>query len=311
MTQHDNARERQDQHERQKYESQGTGALASVWTTGQWPSRTQRAGRYTPESMRHPGKMLPAIAAQVIAAFTRPGELVVDPMCGIGTTLVEAIHQGRDAIGVEYESEFTQLALGNLLLAKKQGATGTVKLCRGDGAAVATLFGDRRGQAALVLTSPPYGPHTHGQVRTGRDNGGGKVQKAHFRYSTGGRDRGNLAHRKLEDLLEGFGRILSGSAELLAPSGVVAITVRPIRMNGALVDLPGLVVETAERNGLVLTDRFAALLAGVRDGGLVNRASFFQLVEARRARERGVPVCASAHEDLLVFQRAADLKRGR
>jgi modification methylase len=32
-----------------------------------------------------------------------PGDLVADPMCGIGATLVEAIHLGRDAIGVEYE----------------------------------------------------------------------------------------------------------------------------------------------------------------------------------------------------------------
>ncbi|MFC9973844.1 TRM11 family SAM-dependent methyltransferase [Spirillospora sp. NPDC127200] len=310
MTRHDYARERQDQPQVEEHESQRTEALASVWTTGQRPSRTQRTGRYTPESMRHPGKMLPSIAAQVIEAFTRPGELVVDPMCGIGTTLVEAIHRGRDAIGVEYESEFTQLALGNLLLAKKQDATGTVKLCRGDGAAIATLFGDRRGQAALVLTSPPYGASTHGQVRSARDNGGGKIQKAHFRYAPSGSGRGNLAYRGLGELLEGFGRILTGSAELLAPFGVVAVTVRPFRVNGELVDLPGMVAQTAEQAGLVLVDRFAALLAGVRDGGLVNRASFFQLVETRRARERGVPACASAHEDLLVFQRATDLKRG-
>ncbi|MCT9933897.1 site-specific DNA-methyltransferase [Planotetraspora sp. A-T 1434] len=72
----------------------------SVWATGQHPSRTQRRGRYLPESMKHPGKMLPAIAAKVIATYTQPGELVIDPMCGIGTTLVEAIHQGRHAAGI-------------------------------------------------------------------------------------------------------------------------------------------------------------------------------------------------------------------
>ena len=47
--------------------------------------------------------MLPAIAATAITRYTEPGDLVADPMCGIGTTLVEAIHLGRDAIGVEYE----------------------------------------------------------------------------------------------------------------------------------------------------------------------------------------------------------------
>ncbi|WP_420884838.1 TRM11 family SAM-dependent methyltransferase [Actinomadura geliboluensis] len=72
--------------------------------------------------------MLPAIAATVISAFTRPGDLVVDPMCGIGTTLVEAIHLGRDAAGVEYEPDFVHLALGNLQHARSQGATGTAHL---------------------------------------------------------------------------------------------------------------------------------------------------------------------------------------
>jgi len=34
--------------------------------------------------------MLPAIAATAITRYTEPGDLVADPMCGIGTTLVEA-----------------------------------------------------------------------------------------------------------------------------------------------------------------------------------------------------------------------------
>ena len=56
-----------------------------------------------PPSTAHPAKMLPAIAATAIARYTQPGDLVADPMCGIGTTLVEAIHLGRDALGIEYE----------------------------------------------------------------------------------------------------------------------------------------------------------------------------------------------------------------
>jgi 23S rRNA G2445 N2-methylase RlmL len=62
----------------------------SVWATAQHDARTQRQGRYLPASMAHPGKMLPAIAATAITRYTSPGDLVADPMCGIGTTLVEA-----------------------------------------------------------------------------------------------------------------------------------------------------------------------------------------------------------------------------
>jgi modification methylase len=74
----------------------------SVWATAQRDAWAQR-GRYLPGSTAHPAKMLPAIAATAITRYTRPGDLVADPMCGIGTTLVEAVHLGRDAAGVEYE----------------------------------------------------------------------------------------------------------------------------------------------------------------------------------------------------------------
>lgn len=278
--------------------------LPSVLTTGQRPSRLQRHGRYTRESMRHPGKMLPAIAAQVISALTEPGDLVIDPMCGIGTTLVEAIHLGRDAAGVEYEPEFVHLALGNLRHAHTQGATGTPQLVCGDARNIATICAPLRGKAALALTSPPYGSYTHGQVRSGRDNGGGSVIKRHHRYSA---DRGNLAHQPLPALLDGFGQILAGTATLLRPAGAIAVTTRPIRVKGELVDLPGQVIDTAHRHGLALTGRHAALLAGLRNGGLVSRASFFQMLETGRARDRGIPACVTAHEDLLIFQKAADL----
>jgi modification methylase len=91
----------------------GGGLPLSVWPAAQQTAPAQRAGRYLPESTAHPAKMLPAIARHAIAAYTQPGELVVDPMCGIGTTLVEAAHLGRDAIGVEYEPRWAELARAN------------------------------------------------------------------------------------------------------------------------------------------------------------------------------------------------------
>ncbi|MEV8561411.1 hypothetical protein AB0478_34175 [Streptomyces sp. NPDC051917] len=47
--------------------------------------------------------MLLRIAAHAISAYARPSDLALDPMCVIGTTLVEAIHLGRSVLGVEYE----------------------------------------------------------------------------------------------------------------------------------------------------------------------------------------------------------------
>ncbi|MDX6738143.1 TRM11 family SAM-dependent methyltransferase [Actinocorallia sp. A-T 12471] len=282
--------------------------VPSVLATGQVVSRVQHRGRYLPESMRHPGKMLPSIARAVIGAYTEPGGLVVDPMCGIGTTLVEAVHLGRDAVGMEYEADFANLSVRNLLHAAAQGASGKPRVVCGDARNIAAVCSDLHGKAALVLTSPPYGASTHGQVRSEiRDGDGGPVSKWDHRYSE---DRSNLAYRQFPALIEGFGQILAGSSLLLRPGGVLAVTTRPFRVKGELVDLPGEVITAAERAGLVLQARLAALLCGIKDGQLVTRASFFQILETRRNRAAGRPVCASAHEDLLVFQRADSMRGG-
>src|SRR5689334_24469584 len=100
--------------------------------------------------------MLPAIAAHAVAAYTQPGDLVLDPMCGIGTTLVEAVHAGRDAIGVEYESRWSDIADANISHAHDQGATGHGAVIRGDATRILTLLpAALTDQVALVVTSPP------------------------------------------------------------------------------------------------------------------------------------------------------------
>jgi DNA modification methylase len=274
----------------------------SVWATGQQPSRTQRQHRYLPESMQHPGKMLPAIAARVIDTYTHPGDLVIDPMCGIGTTLVEAVHLGRNAAGVEYEEDWAKLAVANLAHARRQGATGSATVLAGDARGIARLLPDLTGQAALVLTSPPYGSATHGHIRSTRDTGEPGIRKWNQRYS---RDRANLAHQSLPVLLDGFAQILTGCRTLLRSDGVVAVTVRPYRHRGELIDLPGHVQKIAQRAGLTLTDRIVCLLCGLGRDTLLNRASFFQLHEARKGWARGLPIHATAHEDLLIFSSRA------
>ena len=76
--------------------------------------------------------MLPELARRAISAYSEPGQLVVDPMCGIGTTLVEAIHLDRNALGVELERRWASLATANLARAREQGARGRGGVLEGD-----------------------------------------------------------------------------------------------------------------------------------------------------------------------------------
>jgi SAM-dependent methyltransferase len=270
----------------------------SVWPTAQQPAAAQRAGRYLPGSTAHPAKMLPAIAGHAISAYSQPGDLILDPMCGIGTTLVEAVHLGRDAIGVELEPRWAELARANTAHARTHGASGAATVVTGDARQLPTLLDAKPiGRVALVLTSPPYGASIHGQV-TARPGRG--VAKYDNTYSP---DPGNLGRVTPSALLEALGEILAGCRTLLRPGGLVVLTARPYRHRERLVDLPGQLTQVAEAAGLVLYERNAALLVGLRGDRLVPRPSFFQLDRVRKARARGLPLRIIAHEDVLVFRR--------
>lgn len=284
--------------------------LPSVWQTGQQSFRAQRQGRYLPESSAHPGKMLPELAREAVRRYTRPCELVLDPMCGIGTTLVEAIHLGRHAVGVELEPRWATLAAANIHHAENLGATGAAVALQGDARQLSHgLLNQYQATFALILTSPPYGPSTHGHVRKHVD----RVQKLNDRYSD---NPDNLAH--LPPRPRGRGRsgfesvlaeILAGCQQMLAPGGHLVLTVRPYRQQGALVDLPGQLIRLARDAGLALVSREVALLCGLRGQQLVARSSFFQLYHQRAGT---IPnMLLIAHEDVLVFSTQAQTAKNR
>jgi len=278
----------------------------SVWPVAQQLAREQRRGRYLPESSAHPGKMLPALAREAISRYTRPGELVFDPMCGIGSTLVEAAHLGRQAIGLELEPRWAKLAAANIRHAEDQGARGSAIALQGDARRLGRdLLNQYRDRCTLILTSPPYGPSTHGHVRKHPE----RVVKLNDRYS---RNPNNLAHLPARSgprtrrpaFDEVLGEILAGCARMLRPrQGRLVLTIRPYREQGALVDLPGQLITLAEQHGLRLCSREVALLCGLRGSELALRASFFQLYHQRAGTiERMLLI---GHEDVLIFRRAA------
>jgi hypothetical protein len=217
-------------------------------------------------------------------------------MCGIGTTLVEAIHLGRDAVGVEYEPRWSDIADANIGHAHTTGATGRAAVIRGDATKLTALLPTvLHGQIALVVTSPPYGPTTLGPVRP---TPGAGVAKSDHRY---GADSHNLAYQSLPGLLAGFTQVLHGCHEVLRPGGIAVITARPWREHGDLIDLPSAVVAAGTAAGFRPLERCVALLAAVRDGHLVARPSFFQLHHIRNARSHGIPMHLIAHEDVLIM----------
>lgn len=86
-----------------------------------------------------------SLAEAVIAEYSAPGAVVLDPFAGYGTTLVVAERMGRTAIGVEIVAEKAELVRCRL--------GGSAQIIHGDSRHLATLV---RGPIDLCLTSPPY-----------------------------------------------------------------------------------------------------------------------------------------------------------
>ncbi|MGD0285951.1 MAG: DNA methyltransferase [Acidimicrobiales bacterium] len=93
---------------------QDPAAPLTIWPLAQTTAQYQRTGRYWPGCTAHPGKMLPEFARRIVTEYSTTGQVVLDPLAGIGTTLVEAALLDRRGVGVELEDRWVALAEANL-----------------------------------------------------------------------------------------------------------------------------------------------------------------------------------------------------
>lgn len=67
-----------------------------------------------PKGTGHPNQKPVALVEWIIRSFTKPGDLVLDNVCGSGTTLVAARNCGRRAIGIEQHEPYVTQAVARL-----------------------------------------------------------------------------------------------------------------------------------------------------------------------------------------------------
>ncbi len=272
----------------------------AVWACAQRTGHAQRAGRYLPQSTAHPGKMLPDLARRITTEYAPPGGLVVDPMCGIGTTLVEATTHGRRSVGVELEPRWADLARSNLAHALPADHARLSEVREGDARRLPELLADLAGTVDLVATSPPYAC-TPGMIdKPGWLAGKPLCERDTLNYST---EPTNLGHARGKAYLAEMAGVYAGCLQILRPGGLLVTVTRNLRRQGRVFDLAAATVTLAEQAGYQYLQHVVALLAAVRDSRLAARPSFWQLNQTRRALGRGEPASLLVHEDVLVFQR--------
>lgn len=62
----------------------------------------------------HPTEKPVMLLRDLIESSSRIGEMVLDPFCGVGSTLVAAVTEGRRAIGIEIEERYAEIAARRL-----------------------------------------------------------------------------------------------------------------------------------------------------------------------------------------------------
>jgi DNA modification methylase len=261
--------------------------------------------------------MLPALARRAVEEYSNPGDLVVDPMCGIGTTLVEASDLGRRTVGVELEARWAKLARANLDQLHAGRHTRSLALVtEGDARELPRVLTTRvsgllerqrdgaqpigAGAVDLILTSPPYAcevadiNEVSGPCPLRRDDT--------TNYS---RDRRNLGHARSADYLAAMSAIYRACATVLKPGGFMVCVTKDMRSagGGALRNLSCETIALCQDAGLLYWQRVIGLLATVGDRELIMRPSFWQTLHARRRLAKGDRTQVVAHEDVLVFRK--------
>ncbi|UTX51905.1 DNA methyltransferase [Leucobacter aridicollis] len=152
--------------------------------------------------------MVAAVVDHVVEHCTEPGDLVVDPFAGFGTTLARAAALGRRAFGIELLPERVEHVRRTVppAIVVEGDARELLRLARATDRTVAD------GAAQLVLTSPPY--------MTANDHEADPLTA----YERDGGD--------YERYLAELGLVAAQCARLTAPGGYVVWNVADISHNG-------------------------------------------------------------------------------
>lgn len=86
--------------------------MRSVWSIPNTPQREKSFGH-------HPTQKPLALLDRLIKACTNPGDLVLDPFAGSGTTGVAAVSNGRSFLGIEIDGDFVKLARKRIIASSK------------------------------------------------------------------------------------------------------------------------------------------------------------------------------------------------
>lgn len=228
-------------------------------------------GHWAGHNGRYRGNWSPHVPRNLILRYTKPGDLVLDPMSGGGTSLVEARLLGRSALGMDINPgavTWSRTCLGGV----PNPGQAVQEVVLGDARSVPDVSS---GTVDLVLLHPPYWNV--------------------IRYSSS--IEGDLSRMDHAGFLAGMREVASEMHRVLRRDGHCAILMGDSRRRKHILPLSFQVLGIFLETGLVLREHAIKVQHNTRSGrsGWTGPLDFLLL----------------AHENLFVFRKPADARGHR
>ncbi len=221
----------------------------------------------------------------MIATYSEPGDLVLDPLCSDGSCLLEAIRQGRNALGVVGDNQLAGTnVLARIARARARGARGHAAALLGDPAELPQLLARqasgflRRHRRSPTLTAHPCGS-------------GDLILVLRVEPPFGRRGSSSCSRRSRRSLSDEA--LCGAAAGVLRPGGFLVLA-ENIESDGGLPDVRMRTVRLCQELGLQYWQHVVALLVPLRDGQLGPQHRY-------TASCTDTSDIAASHADVLVF----------
>lgn len=174
---------------------------------------------------QHPAPFSFTDVSRLVRFFTKPGEVVLDPFVGIGSTLKACALENRSGIGIELNPKYAELARERIqkevvgLFSDPNGQS----VIEGDARRVMTELPED--SIDFIVTSPPYWNILHKQDHKARQER--VANNLDTRYSDDPRDLGNI--ESYEAFLAEVASILGEGGRILKPKKYMAVVVSDFR----------------------------------------------------------------------------------
>lgn len=211
------------------------------------------AGRDIRDKDVHPAVFPIALPAHFIRTLTHPGELVLDPFSGVGSTLVAAQDLDRNAVGFDLSESYTRVAKGRLSQSRLDGSAQQV-VVNAESHEIPRYIQDQT--VSLCVTSPPYANMLN-HPRLNKSHRANLRQNKHFlkvqQYSNNPLDLGTMNHEDYEEALFG---IYAGILPLMRPKAHCIVNVNDVWENDHRFATHTFVMSALKRAGFEFRNTF-------------------------------------------------------